>query len=200
MSASIRRSAFGLAWLFAALVLTPGLVIASDEDDDPASDEDGEHRKRKKNYRGDANSPWFHVGGGVGLVQSADVFSEVGSVLAGRFVLGGGGYTYGFYGGGGVEISGHAYVPFAVHGLGMIGVHIPVPVVHPMFGLKIGGGVSFRGLEPEPEVTIGANLGVIIRQFDGIVGVRIMVEPAAVVSVVSDSASAEVFFTFALVL
>ena len=208
----MRRAARRLSWLLTILLLVPTAALAGDGDDD---DDDGEEEddglttdltkkkddeKDKKNYRGDANSPWFHVGGGFGLVQPMSDFVEVGNVFAGRFVLGGGGYTYGFYGGGGLEISGNAYAPFSLHGLGMIGVHIPVPVVHPMFGLKIGVGFSALDLEPAPEVTIGGNLGVIIREFDGRLGFRFMVEPAVVVSMIYDYAAAEVFFTFALVL
>ncbi len=199
-----------LAWLLAVLLLAPASALADGGDDEEEGEEDDDvtdltkkdddKKRDKKSYAGDASSPWFHVGGGFGLVQPMDDFVEVGNVFAGRFTLGGGGYTYGFYGGGGLEISGHAYAPFSLHGLGMIGVHIPVPVVHPMFGLKIGGGFTLFGLEPSPEVTIGGQLGLIIRQFDGIVGFRFMVEPAVVVSAIYDSASAEVFFTFALVL
>ena len=197
-----------LLWLLAVLLLAPVPAWAGDGDDEDEEEDDDDlvtdltkkDDEDTKNYRGDANSPWFHVGGGFGWVQLLGPFDELPAQFAGRFTLGGGGYTYGFYGGGGFEITGHPRAPFSLHGLGMLGVHIPVPVVHPMFGLKIGGGFSLVGTTPVPEVTVGGTLGVIIRQFDGILGVRVMVEPAVVVSTVTEAGAAEIFVTFALVL
>jgi hypothetical protein len=148
-----------------------------------------------RSVMGDLTSKFFYVGGGPGLTA----YSNVGA-FGGRFALGGGFYTLGFTAFGGMEITGNAAVPFSIHGVGNFGVAIPIPVFHPMFGFKVGGGVSHRNpIVPAPELTLGAFLGFIIRKFDGKPGFRFNVEPAYLLS--ADYGGAfETYFTFALVL
>lgn len=173
-------------------------------------------REEKRSYLGDANSGWFHVGGGVGgLVTEPGHFRKP----TGRFILGGGGYTFGLYAGGGMELSGTELIPFEILGHASLGVHIPIPVVHPMFGFKAGLGLAAlpRGVEPWfeidmgmdalgihdkpiPSFMIGCQLGVMIREFDGNVGIRVMIEPAVHYYTQIGARAREVFVTAALVL
>ncbi len=60
------------------------------------------------------------------------------------------------------------------------GVHIPIPVVHPMIGLRGGGGTVRIGEQMRPEGFVGGQLGIIIRKFDGRLGIRINVDADAV--------------------
>ena len=181
-----------------------------------ACEDVGIEREKKRSYVGDANSGWFHVGGGVGaLVTEPGHFRKP----TGRFILGGGGYTFGLYAGGGMELSHTQLVPFELLGHASLGVHIPIPVVHPMFGLKAGAGLAVlpRGVEPWfeidtgmdalgirnkpiPSFMLGCQLGVMIREFDGNVGVRLMVEPAVHYYPQIGARATEVFVTAALVL
>ena len=138
-------------------------------------------RKRRRTLMGDLNSRWFHVGGGAGVI--ADPYSEQGSV-AGRFILGGGAYTIGFYGGGGMEVTGSAINTPSFSAVGNLGFAIPVPVVHPMVGLRgvIGLHPTQDGLAASsdsflaPHVGAGLQAGFIIREFDGRPGLRLMVD------------------------
>lgn len=133
-------------------------------------------RKRRRTLIGDLNSRWFHIGGGMGAI--ADPYSQQGS-LAGRFILGGGAYTIGLYGGGGMEITGSAIQTPSISAVGNVGFAIPVPVVHPMVGLR-----GLVGLHPTsggdsllaPHVGAGLQAGFIIREFDGRPGLRLMVD------------------------
>jgi hypothetical protein len=169
---------------------------------------------RKRTYLGDANSGWFHVGGGVGAIAPS---TPHGKLPSGRFILGGGGYTFGLYLGGGMELSGTQVVPFELQGVGSIGVHIPIPVVHPMFGFKAGAGLAAlpRGVDPYfeidvgmphldhkpiPSFMVGCQMGVMIREFDGNVGVRVMIEPAVHYYPQIGVKAREVFITAAFVM
>ncbi len=138
-------------------------------------------RKRRRTLMGDLNSRWFHVGGGAGVI--ADPYGEQGSV-AGRFILGGGAYTIGFYGGGGMEVTGSAINTPSFSAVGNLGFAIPVPVVHPLVGLRgvIGLHPTQDGLAGSnaaflaPHVGAGLQAGFIIREFDGRPGLRLMVD------------------------
>jgi len=193
--------------------LTVGATAGAEGD---ACDEVAVERQKKPTYLGDASSGWFHVGGGIGaLVAEPGRFRKP----TGRFILGGGGYTFGLYAGGGMEISGTQLVPFELLGHASLGVHIPIPVVHPMFGLKAGAGIAVlpRGVDPWfeidmglddlgihrkpiPSFMIGCQLGVMIREFDGNVGFRVMLEPAVHYYPQIGARAKEVFVTAALVL
>ena len=180
------------------LLATPTFAFADEPDDDePADDEpdpddkdgkdeDDDDDGDKKSYLGDASSGWFHLGGGLGFGQLAmagpeELGFEPSQWPIARFTLGGGGYTFGFYGGGQLDISTSSWVPFTLQGLGVLGVHVPTPYVHPMFGFKIGVGLWADDpfYPPLPAMTVGGQMGVIVRQYDGKWGARIMVEPAA---------------------
>ncbi|MDP7111030.1 MAG: hypothetical protein QGH45_03660, partial [Myxococcota bacterium] len=112
--------------ILAATTLALTALPAAADDGDEIEAEDSS-RRRGGSYVGDANSRWFHVGGGVGAINAYDGYTSP----VGRFVLGGGGYTFGFYATGGLEVSGTDMIPVVVQGVGGIGVHIPIPVVHP---------------------------------------------------------------------
>jgi hypothetical protein len=182
--------------ILAAMTLAlSALPAAAHEGDDDIEVEDS-GKRRGGSYVGDANSRWFHVGGGVGAINAYDGYTSP----VGRFVLGGGGYTFGFYATGGLEVSGTDMIPVVVQGVGGIGVHIPIPVVHPMFGIKVGGGFARFPDGPTPAGTIGAQLGMIVRQYDGKVGFRVLIEPSVTNFPFQGVSSREVFVTLALVL
>ena len=169
-------------------------VVSFPDDDSDSTDEEppGAHsdsdaapratvRKRRRTLMGDLNSRWFHIGGGGGVI--ADPYSEQGSA-AGRFIIGGGAYTIGFYGGGGMEVTGSAISTPSVSAVANLGLAVPVPVVHPLVGLRAiaglhpskaavgGGGADFLA----PHVGVGLQAGFIIREFDGRPGLRLMID------------------------
>lgn len=157
-------------------------------------------------YVGDTTSAWAHVGGGLGVMDMALITTggvEAGYVPQARICLGGGGYTIGLFGGGGLDLTLTEALPFRIDAYGVIGVHIPIPVVHPLIGLKAGIGIgAVPGLPPMPSITLGGHAGVIIRKFDKKMGIRLNLEPAAVIVVDPDAgalAGGELLFTVAFV-
>ncbi len=190
------RSKFRFLSILAALALGLTALPAAAHDGEDEIEVEDSGKKRGRSYVGDANSRWFHVGGGVGAINSYDGYTRP----VGRFVLGGGGYTFGFYGTGGLEVSGTDMIPVVGQGVLGLGVHIPVPVVHPMFGIKVGGGFARFPDGVTPAGTIGGQFGVIVRQFDGNVGFRLLVEPSVTSFPLAGVTSREVFVTLALVL
>ncbi len=190
------RTTVHLLAILAGLTLALAAAPAAAHDDDEVEVDDDGGKRRGRSYVGDANSRWFHVGGGVGALDTYDGYASP----VGRFVLGGGGYTFGFYATGGMELSGNALIPVVAQGVGGIGVHIPIPVVHPMFGIKIGGGFARFPDGPSPAGTIGGQFGMIVRDFDGKVGFRLLVEPSVTSFPLQGVTSREVFVTLALVL
>lgn len=163
-------------------------------------------RKRGRTVLGDLNSRWMYVGGGPGIV--VDPFTQESSV-AGRFILGGGGYTIGLYGGGGMEVTGSALTTPSLSAVGFFGAAIPVPVVHPMVGLRGHVGLhpkqasrsaGLPGLgAPAPHVGAGLQAGFIIRQFDGRPGMRLMLDAGAEYRPDEGSIRPDIFVTLAAV-
>ena len=151
------------------------------------------------------NAGWFHVGGGFGFALSP--FAEV-LLPGGRFTLGLGAYTFMLYGGGGFDIDFQPNTPFRFLGQAYVGVAIPIPVFHPMFGFKIAGGPSVllnaEVALPYPTVSVGGQAGFIVRKFDGGPGFRFMVEPAYVETGYylpgEGEGGFEIWFTFAAVM
>lgn len=136
-------------------------------------------RKPRRTLMGDLNSRWFHVGGGAGAI--ADPYSQQGGA-AGRFILGGGAYTIGFYGGGGMEITASPISTPSFSAVANLGFAIPVPVVHPLVGLRGLAGLHPTSVASDtsafvaPHVGAGLQAGFIIREFDGRPGLRLMVD------------------------
>ncbi len=126
---------------------------------------------RKATVAGDLTSQWFHVGGGAG---GTALVGRDGMMPTARFDLGGGFYTFLLYSSAGVNISADAATPFMLSGVGSIGVAIPVPVVHPLIGIKAGGGVHTDTEALGPQLVIGPQVGFIVRKFDGRPGLRFM--------------------------
>ncbi len=162
-------------------------------------------RKRRRTVLGDLSSRWFHVGGGAGMV--ADPLTQQ-STLAGRFTLGGGAYTIGLYGGGSMEVTGSPLTTPSLSAVGNVGVAIPVPVVHPMIGVRGLVGVHAKrdslgaalGLGPlAPHVGAGLQAGFIIREFDGRPGVRVMVDGGVEVRPDEGTVRPDLFVTVAAV-
>lgn len=192
-----RTLILALGILLTPALASPALAREGCDDQRVEDDCDAPAPKARRSYAGDATSRWFHVGGGLGAIQT-DRRHEVSPI--GRFVIGGGGYTFGFYGTGGLELSGTDTLPTLVQGIGGLGVHIPIPVVHPMLGFKVGGGFAATPYGPTPAVTFGGQFGLIVREFDGRVGFRVLVEPSTTSFPLAGLKSKELFFTFALVL
>ncbi len=180
------RSMFALTGLLLSVALVPTIPASADDDEGGG-----------RTYVGDVNSRWFHVGGGLGAITP-----EYNPYVApvGRFVVGGGGYTFGLYATGGLEITGMEDMPLSMVGVGGLGVHIPIPVVHPMFGVKVGGGFASLPVGASPAFTIGGQFGLIVREFDGNVGLRVCFEPSVTSYPMVGSFSREAFLTLALVL
>jgi hypothetical protein len=187
----ITFSALALLAMLSPFTTTPALA-------DEANETVEADRGSGRNYVGDANKRWFHIGGGVGAIEPEHTR---GVSPVGRFVLGGGGYTFGLYGHSGMELSGTARIPMEIQGVAGFGVHIPIPVVHPMFGVKAGiGAANIGGHGVSPSFMIGGQFGVIVRQFDGRIGIRVMVEPAIHSYPLLDTKAREVYLTLAFVL
>jgi hypothetical protein len=153
--------------------------------------------RAKRTLRGDLNRGWFHIGGGFGATV-IEPESNL-AVRSGRFVLGGGRYVPFFYGGGGVEITGHELEPFKLTGVAYLGLAIPVPVVHPLIGLRVGGGHHLSDGEMRPHVSVGPQAGIIVRQFDGKVGMRVMVDAGIDYRIEEREIDSEFFITLAMV-
>ncbi len=191
------RITFSALALLAILVLAPATGAQAHEEAEADVDTvQTQKRTSGPSYVRDANKRWFHVGGGVGAIEPDHTR---GVSPTGRFVIGGGGYTFGLYGHSGLELSGTSRIPFELQGVVGLGVHIPIPVVHPMLGVKAGLGVANAGLVT-PSFMIGGQFGVLVRQFDGNVGIRVMVEPAIHSYPLMGAKAREVYLTVAFVL
>ncbi len=179
------------ALLFAPSAASAATVTSfpGETDEQPTDETTNEHdspagraevRKRKRTVLGDLSSRWFHIGGGAGMV--VDPLTQQSS-MAGRFILGGGAYTIGLYGGGGMEVTGSAITTPSLSGVGYFGVAVPVPVVHPLIGVRghVGlhpkaSSLAFGGAPLAGHVGAGLQAGFIIRKFDGRPGLRLMVD------------------------
>lgn len=156
-----------------------------------------ERPRPKRTLRGDLNRGWFHVGGGFGATV-IDTDSQL-AMRSGRVVIGGGRYVPFFYGGGGVEITGHQAEPLKITAVGNLGLAIPVPVFHPMIGIRAGGGHHLSDGELKPHLTVGPQAGFILRQYDGKVGMRMMVDAGVDYRIEERELNSELFITFAMV-
>ncbi len=125
-------------------------------------------------HAGDANMPWFHIGGGFGATV-VDVDKRY-SVRTGRFVVGGGRYVPFFYGGGELQVSGSQFDPVKLTGVAYAGLAPPIPVFHPMVGVKIGGGHHLTVDGMKPHLHVGPQAGFILRKYDGRPGIRFMMD------------------------
>ena len=175
------RSSFG-TWcavvLLVGTMLIPGAALA----------------EKKKTVIGDLTSPWFHVGGG------PDFSAQPGFTPGGRFDLGGGFYTFLFTSGGGMSMTWDLVTPYTLTGYGTIGMAIPIPVFHPIFAFKGGGGLHLDGTTPTPHVMLGGQAGFILRQFDGKPGFRLMFEAEGIVKPATLDVYPRTTITFSLVL
>ena len=145
--------------LLALLLVAPTVAWAGDEppsadspsEPEPAPDPDPE--KKGARLIGDLNSGWFHLGGGgaaqAGFTTTEGLTSSISP--AGRFTIGGGGYTFFLYGGGGMDLTFSTLAPLQLTGVGYVGIAIPLPVLHPLIGIRGGGGFHVeRGAAPAP--------------------------------------------------
>jgi len=169
---------------------------ATEQDDDEGTDDDEEKDGGKEpSYLSDVNRGWFHIGGGFGFVDQVDLLS-----MGGRFTAGLGFYTFMFYAGGGFEADFRLEVPAKLHGVGYVGMAIPVPVFHPLLGFKIAGGAALydRDLVPVAgSLALGGQAGFILRKFGGGPGFRFMVEPTYAIREDVGFGEFELWFTFA---
>ncbi len=140
---------------------------------------------------------WIHVGGGGGGVNTGEGGA---SYEAGRFVAGGGGYTWFLYGGSELSITGHQATPFSMDAAGFLGVAVPVPVVHPLLGVRgaIGGHVT-NTHELAPQLSIGPQVGFVLRPFDGKPGLRLMLDGGVQYRPIEQETLGEFFVTVSAV-
>lgn len=158
----------------------PALAEAPPEDSSDAEEAriegtaDAEPRRGPPTVSRKLVGGWIHLGGGAGAVHTG---AGGVSYEAGRFVAGGGGYTWFLYGGSEVAITGHRETPFSLDAAAFVGIAVPVPVVHPLLGVRgaIGGHVT-SGHELAPQVSVGPQVGFLLRPFDGKPGLRLMLD------------------------
>ena len=151
-----------------------------------------EPETRKATVAGDLTSQWLHIGGGAGALSKpgSDVLSP-----AARFDLGGGFYTFLLYSGVAVNITANRETPFMLSGVGSVGIALPVPVVHPLLGIKGGGGFHSDTDSVAPQLVIGPQVGFIVRKFDGRPGLRFMFDAEATWRPLSQTLTGGGFFT-----
>ena len=154
--------------------------------------------RNKRTFKGDVSRGWVHVGGGFGATV-ADVDKRY-SVRSGRFTVGGGKYVPFFYGGGGLEITGSEFDPIKLRGVGYAGFAPPIPVFHPMVGIRVGGGHHLTVDGMKPHVLIGPQAGFILRRFDARApGIRVMLDAGVEWRFVERRPASELMLTFAAV-
>jgi hypothetical protein len=135
-----------------------------------------EHPKRDATVAGDLTSQWFHIGGGAGATSKLGANRTTPSA---RFDLGGGFYTFLLYSGASLNITANRDTPFMLSGVGSVGIALPLPVVHPLIGIKAGGGFHTDTENVGPQLVIGPQVGFIVRKFDGRPGLRFMFDVEA---------------------
>jgi hypothetical protein len=152
-------------------------------------------RRPKRSVAGDLSSKWFHVGGGFGGVGHGLRGGDAPTYGAGRFVLGSGGYTWFLYGGSEFAATHTPIEPIRVEGAGYVGIAIPVPVFHPLIGVRGSVGGHFTGDAFLPQLSVGPQAGFILRKFDGKPGLRLMVDAGANIRPIEQEVVPEVFVT-----
>jgi hypothetical protein len=199
--------------LMLALSLTFIAAPALAHDDEPEDCDEGweeeaeaSHKAEAKVHRrddgrsvaGDLTSKWFHIGGGFGGVGPGVVDDGAPTYGAGRFVLGSGGYTFLLYGGTELAITHTQVEPLRIEGAGFVGVAVPVPVFHPLIGIRGSIGGHF-GTDKSflPQVSVGPQAGFILRKFDGKPGLRLMIDGGANIRPVEQEIVPELFITLA---
>lgn len=206
--------------LFATLTFTLTLGLASAQATEPGLDggavevpteshtpgcscdehapEDKARAERRRTFKGDVSRGWIHVGGGFGATV-ADVEKRY-SVRSGRFTAGVGKYVPFFYGGGGLEITGSEFDPIKLSGVGYVGLAPPIPVFHPMVGMRFGGGHHLTTEGMKPHVLIGPQVGFILRRFDASApGLRVMLDAGVEWRFEERRPASELMLTFAAV-
>ncbi len=163
----------------------PRIVV----EEEPVVVAHGNKRPRTGMTRG-----WRHVGGGFGTawVPAFDAATPMG-----RFELGAGGYTIGLYGGGGLEVAGSSATPISATAVGYAGMAVPVPVVHPLIGVKVGAGGHLDHQGAGPHVTVGPQAGFILRPYDGDFGLRVMFDVDVVIKPTKGEVAPQAMLTFA---
>ena len=89
--------------------------------------------------------------------------------------------------------------PLKIPAVGNLGLAVPIPVVHPMIGIRAGGGHHLSDGELKPHLTIGPQAGFILRQYDGKLGLRMMVDAGIDYRIEERETHSELFVTFAMV-
>jgi hypothetical protein len=126
---------------------------------------------------GEISKSYVHVGGGLGAGGGQDGAEPL---LTGRANLGAGAYTIGVYGGGELALTFDPAVPLSAAAIGTVGVHLPIPVVHPLVGLRAGPGLARVDGANSFQWTLGGQAGVIVRAPGQRLGLRLMVDADAV--------------------
>jgi len=126
---------------------------------------------------GEVSKSYLYVGGGAGAGGGQEGATPV---LTGRAHLGGGAYTIGFYGGGELALTFNEDLPLSAAAVGSFGLHLPIPVVHPILGFRVGPGLARLNGANQFQFVAGGQGGVIIRQIGGRLGLRLMIDADAV--------------------
>jgi hypothetical protein len=147
-----------------------------------------------KPKRSGLTAGWRHVGGGFGTAYVPEFDA---ATPMGRFELGAGGYTVGLYGGGGLEVSGNSATLISASAVGFAGMALPIPVVHPLIGVKVGAGGHLDREGPGPQVSVGPQAGFILRPYDGNLGLRVMFDVEVVIKPTKLVVAPQAMLTFA---
>ncbi|GEM_PF-2558706 len=166
------------------------VVVHREPEPEPVEVQVAAPRPRRK----DLTSGWRHIGGGFGTawVPSFDAATPMG-----RFELGAGGYTVGLYGGGGIEIAGSSATPISASAVGYAGMAVPIPVVHPLVGVKVGAGGHMDHQGAGPHVSVGPQAGFILRPYDRNFGLRVMFDVDIVIKPTKGEVAPQAMLTFA---
>ena len=111
--------------------------------------------------------------------------------------VGGGFGTAGLYGGGGLEVSGNSATLISASAVGFAGMALPIPVVHPLIGVKVGAGGHLDREGPGPQVSVGPQAGFILRPYDGNLGLRVMFDVEVVIKPTKLVVAPQAMLTFA---
>ena len=153
--------------------------------------------EREAELLDDVASPFLYVGGGVGVrldpwLGKAEPLAKIG--------IGAGFYVPMLYLGGGADLSLMSDSRGFFEGFANGGIAIPIPVWHPLIGIKIGAGVHWDAHGAGEHFLYGPQIGWILRAWQEQIGLRAIIEPLVQYYPGSATTTQQVTFTLSLVL
>lgn len=183
--------------LLVALTLPLGASAQDDPEPEPAPEPAPEPEPMPESEPEPKKAPfglagWGYVGGGGGVGIGARKVHPTGRVTGGV-----GAQLFILYLGASADVGFSSHLDFTALGVAHVGVLIPIPAFKPFIGFKGGGGLHMDSdWGASPAITLGPEVGVQIGQVGGSrFGIRIAIEPAAVVSIKHRMAMMEIVGT-----